>query len=271
MPLSKFEQKKDFSIKTGGAAQSHNIVTIPTPKSHIVDEFIPSALKDAKGVRYSDLQQNFITNNDSANSRFKLNDLVRGPLSVEREEEERIRGEIQSRLEVELTQFRDKVQQDAFQKGFEEGKKAAEAAVMDAIKPKIQLFDNFLLELDGMKNDLHKANEELITKMVYKLAKIVALKDIKEDPAYTSRLIVQLLERVGTRENIKVFVSAEVYSAAEKIKADLAQTLGTLKNITIDHDPEVKDAGCRIETDFGDVDARIEVQLENIVKAFETA
>ncbi len=251
---------------------SHNIVTVPIPKTHMVDEYEPGKLRDHDGIKYSDVQKNFTSDHsDRKNSRFKLNELVKGPLSVLEEEEIRIQDEVERRVNEELDRLRETAKKEGFLQGFAEGKKEATNVTLLTAKPMIEKFDQFLKEFESQREMLFKANEDLIGKMVYWIAKMVTLKELKEDHDYTKRLIMNLLDRIGTRENIKIFVGMQVYSAAEKLKTDLAQSLGQLKNISIELDSSIQDLGCRMETDYCEVDARISTQLENCAETFDVA
>ena len=278
MPLSK-EPGADKSVKSGEPeiatisvaglkdASSHNIVSIPTPKSHVVNEFVPGKLNDNKGIRYSEVQKTFKSNEMKA-SRFQLSELTLGPLAVNDELEERVQVEVERRLEVELAVLREKIAKEAFDTGQAAGRKEAHEMVFQNAKPLVEKFEKLVNEIESLKEEVAKANEDFIVQLVYKLAKLVTLKEIKEDRQYITRLLASLIERVGVRENIKIYVNAEDYSAAEQIKADLAQKLGTLKNISIEPEAEGQDRGCRIETDFGEIDAKIETQLKNIESTF---
>ncbi len=269
MPLSDKDQKsiKIFSnqISSEGA---HNIVSVPVPKTYTVDQFVPGKLNDSKGIKYSNVQKGFKTN-EVKNSRFEVHSLTKGPLSILAEDEERILNEVEKRLEVELAVIKERIEKEAFESGIREGRKEAHEMVLNEAKPMVASFEKMISEFDSMRSEIFKANESMLMKMVSQIAKMVILKEVQVDKEYTSRLITQLIDRMGTRENIKIFVSAEVYSAAEVIKTDLAQNLGQLKNISIELDPDVKDSGCRLETEFGEVDARLSVQLENVIKAFD--
>ena len=268
------EKDENTTKKKEGASMSnissHNIVTVPIQKTHMVDEYEPGKLRDSAGIKYSEVSKNFSQGSgDRKNSRFKLNELTKGPLSVLEEEELRIRDEVDRRVQEELTRLSEIAKKEGYEAGFEAGKSQATQQTLDSAKPMADNFQALITEFDSQREMIFKANEDLIGKMVYWIAKMVTLKELKEDQDYTRRLILNLLDRIGTRENIKIFVGMQVYSAAEKLKQDLAQSLGQLKNISIELDSSITDLGCRLETDFCEVDARIATQLENCGETFD--
>lgn len=242
----------------------HNIVTIPVPKTSVIDSYSPCSLKDTRGLKYSQVKKGFHSEQDRKNSRFAVSDLARGPLSIEEEEEVRVQGEIQRRLDLKLEAIREEVKSEAYKEGHAAGKEAARTEVLDAAKPQLEHFHAMVKLFENAKTEIFKANEQLILKIITQVAKSIVLRELKEDPEYTKRLIINLLERLGTRENVKILVSSQVFSAVDGLKRDLAQSLGQLKNITVEADPEIQDKGCRVETEFGEVDADIAIQLKSI-------
>ncbi|MBI3556915.1 MAG: hypothetical protein HY074_11680 [Deltaproteobacteria bacterium] len=130
--------------------------------------------------------------------------------------------------------------------------------------PRLKAFESLLASFEGMRGEIFKANEEFFVHMVHQLTKTVILRELKDEAGYTRRLALHILDRLGTRENIKIFIGAEEQSSVEALKDGLAQTLGQLKNVAIEVDPSIKSGGCRVETEFGEVDGRIEVQLQSI-------
>ncbi|MEW6057832.1 MAG: FliH/SctL family protein [Bdellovibrionota bacterium] len=261
------EPQEGEGTRIGG----QNIVTIDVDRENVIEDYNPGALSNTKGIHYSDVIRDSKESASRKSARFRLNELTRGPLSVEEEEEERIQSEIEKRLEVRFNEMREQVNKEAYEEGFAAGKNDAKTQVLAEAKPLIEGFDKFVHELENARHEIYKANEEFLINLVCKLAKAVILRELKEDVDYTKRLIVGLLDRVGTRENIKIFVGNEVYSSADKLKEGLAQNLGQLKNISIELDPEIENRGCRVETEFGEIDARISVQLQSIAQTMGVA
>lgn len=254
---------------TGGQISrlgGQNIVTVEIPKEQTIEQFEPGRLHGAKGLRYSDVVKGMTPDTTARSSRFRLSELARGPLSVEAEEEARIESEVQSRLAARLEEMREAVVTQGYEEGFAAGKQTGHKETISQARPALEAFEGMLAQFESMKLEIFKANEELFLHLVNQLARSVILRELKDDKDYVKRLAVQLLERLGTRENIKLFVREAELSSAEEIKAGLAQMLGQLKNITIEADASIGQGGCRVETEFGEVDARIETQIENIAQ-----
>lgn len=256
--------KNSVETETGHTI-GHNIVTVELPKKQQVKVFEPDKLSDQKGINYSELSKGF-DSLDRKNARFRLSELARGPLSVASEEEDRISAEIHRRLDSQLKILEEQTVKKSYEVGFAAGKKDGQNEIRNASKPLLDSFERLIRDFDNLRHDIFKANEEFLIRMVYRLTNAVILKEIKEDKEYIKRLVEHLFERIGTKENIRIFVGPSEFSTAQTIKEDLAKKLEELKNITIDVDNDIKTGGCRVETDFSEVDARLEVQIESIAK-----
>lgn len=272
MPLSKIKTFQGQGVLNPTVTESpteltsHNIVTVEIPKKQEIYDFNYEKLSDHKGLQYSSVSKRF-DQTDRRSQRFKLSELTRGPLSVSVEEEKKINTEVERRYQEKLKNIREETLQKAYEEGFSDGKKDGQAEVQVKSQPLLDSFQKLILEFENLRESLFKANEEFLIHMVYRLTKAVILKEVKEDKEYLKRLIANILERMGIRENVHIYVGSAEFSTAQALKGDLAQILGELKNITIDVDNEIQTGGCRVETDFSEVDARLEVQIENIGKS----
>lgn len=269
--LASLQKKKEAESAAPKASRpqrvgGQNIVTVEVPKQKTVESYEPHGVSDTKGVRYSEVLGGVADPTIRKNARFRISELARGPLSVEAEEEARIEAEIQARLEKRLKDIRDEVTQAAHAAGFDQGRKEGKQEVLTQSKPALESFQAMLSDFEHAKVEIFKANEEFLIHMVHQLAKAVILRELKEDSDYTKRLVLHILDRVGTRENVKIFVSEKVFSAAEQLKEGLAQSLGELKNVSVELDSDLTNRGCRVETDFGEVDAKIDNQIQNIAQ-----
>ena len=65
-------------------------------------------------------------------------------------------------------------------------------------------------------------------------------------------------------ENITVRVSVGQFEFLEGLKKETGRELEFTKRIRFEPSPEVSDGGCIVETNYGEVDARIEQRIEQL-------
>jgi flagellar biosynthesis/type III secretory pathway protein FliH len=255
--MDKKNTELKHEIKATNSKIATNIVTIQTKNTRVIQSFTPTRLHDTKNIKYQ----------QSKDSKFKIHELIQGVLGITADEEKKIEQEIERRLQERLDALEEVTKKKAYREGYEAGKEQAFLEVQEQAKPLIETFMTLIHDLENLKTQILKANEDILIKMVYRIAKMICLKEIQEDSAYTLRLLTQLIEKLDTKENIKIYVSEEMISSAEQLRAGLVENLGQLNNISIEVAHDIQDAGVKVETNFAEVDARIQVQLENIASS----
>jgi flagellar biosynthesis/type III secretory pathway protein FliH len=98
---------------------------------------------------------------------------------------------------------------------------------------------------------------------------MVVLKEVEIDKDYVRRLVITLLQQLGTKDDIKIHLSETDFANVEVLKQALDKEFGKLNNTTIEVSGEVPVGGCKIETRFGVVDASIAAQIENVKKTLK--
>jgi flagellar assembly protein FliH len=199
--------------------------------------------------------------------RFSLNPLLRGPLSVEEEEqrviEEKVKAQIDAMTESARLKAADEGYQDGLKKGFEEAfKKFQEDSSQN-----VEKLQQLVISAENAKEEIFKANERFLIDLVYRISKMVLIKDLSLDREYVYRLARDLINRVGVRDNITLKINSEDSKSLFDLKEGLQKNFGELKNLNIEISSQVERGGCRLETEWNAIDANIETQLKGIYEA----
>lgn len=200
---------------------------------------------------------------------FRVDQTVAGQLGLEDREkrlmEERINKEIERRWEL----VSEKAEAAGYEKGLEEGITTAYKAEMPRIAERMQRFDVFMQEMDKLREKIFLANEAFLMDLIGQVAKMVILKEVTLDKEYIHRVVLALLHQLGTRDDIKIFISPDDYANVDTLAQAIAKEFGKLNNMQIDPVPEIPVGGCKVETRFGVMDASVEVQIQNVMKALK--
>lgn len=147
--------------------------------------------------------------------------------------------------------------QDGLNKGHEEAQKVINnfaSLINAATKQRAILYD------DAKKN---------ILELVISIAKKITFGAARTDPDVTAGIISGVIDKIVDKTKIKVKVHPEHYPSIDqqidRFKADST----AIKDITIEPDARVRQGGCYIETPTGDIDARVESQMEIIASTFD--
>jgi len=200
---------------------------------------------------------------------FSLDHLVAEQLGLGKMEQEQAEKKIKNEIDRRWQITKEQAEVAGYTAGLEEGKKAAYESELPRIQEKIDKLDHFLQECDKFREKLFLANETFLMDLIAQVAKMVVLKEVEVDKDYLRRVILALLNQIGTKEDIKIFISEADLNLAEQLKQAVEKEFGKLSNTVLESHPEVQPGGCKIETRFGVIDANIQVQIENIMKALK--
>lgn len=201
---------------------------------------------------------------------FKLDNIIVGQLGLDEREkkiqEDRIRKEIERRWE----RTAEKAEVAGYTKGLEEGKTEAFKAEMPRIQERLDKFDAVIQEIDKFRDKLFKVNEAFLMDLITEVAGMIVLKEVQLDRDYIKRLVINLLQHLSTKEDVKIEISESDFANVKDLREALQKEFGKLNNTTIEANPEIPAGGCKIETRFGVVDASVISQIENMKEALRS-
>jgi flagellar assembly protein FliH len=233
----------------------------------VVKAFQPKALNGIVVNDYETAKQKFGTmamTEPEADTRFNLHPASRKFLGIEKEEHRHLEGRINEEVEKRLVELREAARAE----GFEQGRAEGEAIVMKELTEKTQpIFDHFqkvVGEFEGAKEEIYHANEDFLIQLVFQVARQVILKEVKADRDYVKNLCVQLVEKIGAKDHVKIKIGKDDFDQVEAIRDHLKQQFVDLKNIQIDVSEEFNSGGCKVETDLARINASVETQLQLI-------
>ncbi len=182
---------------------------------------------------------------------------VHNDKNVEREIDiENIIAQIRSEYEAKLT--------EAYQHGFKEAEKVLRAKINDELKEQIsrleQLFKNFSEEIEN----LGKTIESVVISLAIEIAKKIVKKEIEKDEDFVIGQVKDAIKRVIGVERIKLRINPEDEKLIKELKPELLQIADSTRDIIVEPDPSIERGGCIIESELGNVDARISTQFSLI-------
>lgn len=196
--------------------------------------------------------------------RFSLHDLARGPLSVEVEEKKALEDRVRQQVAAVEEEARSKAAEQGYAEGLEKGFAEAFKKFQEEGASRLGKLDSFLREAESARGDVFRANERFLIDLIYRIGRMVLLRELSADRQYLLRLARDLIERIGVRENITIRINPQEKETIGMLKEGLEASLGTLKNLNIETSAQVREGGCMIETEWNAIDASVETQLKAI-------
>jgi flagellar assembly protein FliH len=169
------------------------------------------------------------------------------------------------RKESELLRLEAKEQ--GYQEGFELGKQEAESQIQQEYSEKIEQTNKLLELAHEQKDAIISEAEPFLLELSTEIAKRIIKQELTDYPDKFVELIKQHILRIKEREYVSVCIHPDDYEFVQSQRAQLVAVVNGETEIKIIPDPLVSTKGCVIRTDYGSVDARIDIQIEEIKNA----
>ncbi|MDA3956582.1 flagellar assembly protein FliH [Oceanispirochaeta sp.] len=142
------------------------------------------------------------------------------------------------------------------EEGYQEGRKEAERL----IERLHVIIDKAIEKREEMINEAETQMIDLVLLIARKVIKVIS----ENQKNVVVNNIVQALRKLKSRGDVAVRVNLADLDLATDHTRDFMKMVENVKSITILEDTSVDPGGCIIETDFGQIDARITSQLKEI-------
>lgn len=109
-----------------------------------------------------------------------------------------------------------------------------------------------------------RAIEEQVLMLCTESAEKIIRHEIRTDPNVVTRTIRLCLRRVRDRDEVTVRVSPSEVAHTRAMRDELLSSAEGIRGINIVDDRRVSAGGCIVESPSGDLDARIETQIEQL-------
>jgi len=180
------------------------------------------------------------------------------------EEAEKIVADAQlkvSELEREIRQTLDAERREARNQGEDQGKEEGFANGKAEVDRLIERTQTVLERAQDKRADILNETEKEIIDLVLLIARkvIKVISENQRDIIVTN--VIEALRKVRAKGNIVIKVNLADLQLATEHKQNFINSMESVKSINIVEDSSVDLGGCIIETDFGEIDARIASQL----------
>jgi len=154
-----------------------------------------------------------------------------------------------------------KAREEAFESGFNEGFQKGEEEVKRLID---RLHIILQAAIDKRKEIIKNAESQLID-LVLLIARKVVKTISEEERNVVIENIKEALKKIRGEAEITIRVNIKDLEITTRQRENFISMVESLENVRIEEDSRVDPGGCIIETSFGDIDARIQTQL-NIIE-----
>lgn len=171
-------------------------------------------------------------------------------------ETQSLRAEVEASVEQIRAEAVKEGQEEGRAAGFQEGRAEAQRV--------IDRFHVVLAKAIERRHEIIRESEEQVVHLVLSIARKVVKVISESHREVVIANIEQALERLQQKSDVVVRVNMVDLPLVTEQREELLQSAERAGTITIAEDTTIDPGGCVIETDFGEIDARIAVQLQEI-------
>lgn len=210
-------------------------------------------LKNAEGAAFQEVKRK---SDQAQRDRRLAEDEAEEIIAKAREEASAIERDARAALEDQVEAAR----KEGFKAGQEEGFNAGKAEVERLIERLHTVLERAQLKREEILAETEQQIVDLVLLISRKVIKVMS----ESQRTVVVSNVVQALRKVKGRGDITIRVNVDDLKLTSEHTKDFMRLIESVKNIGVVEDSSVDRGGCIIETDFGEIDARISSQLSEL-------
>ncbi len=162
-----------------------------------------------------------------------------------------------------------KLQQEyerGFNEGYARGSEEAESQYVEILDEKNQEFYSILKAFEEKIEEYENSFSEIVIKLAGRIAKKIIKREVESEPII-KEIIDDALSQVIAADKIIIRVNPDDYNLLENEENHHKEI--RFNKIKFEPDASIEKGGCIVETEIGNVDARISSQITEIMKKLE--
>jgi flagellar assembly protein FliH len=154
-------------------------------------------------------------------------------------------------------------EQEIFAKAFAQGQQAGAAAAQQETAALAKKLAATLDDLMRVRNDMIRHTEKQMVQLALAVARRVVHREVSIDANLLVTMMRVALERVSDAARVTVRLNPADH---QQVSAALSGTV-TGDQVTLAADARLPRGGCRVESEYGDIDAGVDAQIQEIARA----
>lgn len=197
-------------------------------------------------------------------SDFRMNEQVQIHTGVDQLERASDEERAERRALEIMADMQEKAYQEAYQLGLDDGRKKAFEENLLLIETKMKEFEDLIQTLSRLKEEILAHQEAHMMKLLFHMASRIATREIAQDDKLIVEIIRNAVSVAQGEEEVRVQVNPSQLEFIETLRNQTGRDVEFLKKIRFEPNPEISVGGCVVETNYGEIDARIETRIAQL-------
>ncbi len=157
-----------------------------------------------------------------------------------------------------------------YAQGFTEGEKAGIDSERKNLKSVLDTLSQVVRDLDEIRNEIYRYSEKEVVSLAMGIATKIVRNEVTINKNVILNVLKQALKQLVDYDKIKIRVNPSDLQFIKTQNHQFSHLVDNMESIVFEEDKAILTGGCLIETNSGDIDARIEKQLEAVEEAFKS-
>lgn len=163
-----------------------------------------------------------------------------------------------------------KIKQDASAQGFSQGEQAARQKIEQELAPLVSTLRSIDAEFENIKGTFYDDHQDIILELALKIARKVIHQEISSNDELIISVLTSAIKLAIDREKLKIRIHPDDLEMCMQKRQDIMRRVDGIKQILFEPDGSINKGGAIIECAFGEIDARIEQQFDEIERELRT-
>lgn len=159
---------------------------------------------------------------------------------------------------------RQKMEEDAFQKGFTDGIHAGRLQILGDIQGQFKVLRAMIEGIEKSRAEIYEKIETDLVEMALAIARKIIYETAEKERGVVVAAAKEAIRKASDREVIRIKINPLDHEVLNQKKGELLRCFDGIKSILFEEDESIHPGGCLIETNQGDIDARLESQMRVI-------
>jgi flagellar assembly protein FliH len=160
------------------------------------------------------------------------------------------------------------IERQAYREGLARGERDAREAFQQELAPVLAGLQQMLGSLDGCRQKLRRDAEQEVVALAMAVARKIVGHELQTSDQALAGIVREALGRTGVAGAIRVRLHPDDLQRMRAAHEGIAAVVADAGQVHFEADASLTGGGCLVETELGQIDARVEEQLRVIEEAF---
>jgi flagellar assembly protein FliH len=158
----------------------------------------------------------------------------------------------------------DRIRKEAYDEGYKAGREDGFQSGKPEVERLIEQLHHIIDKTLEKRNEIIEESETQLINLVLLIARKVVKVISENQKNVVINNVIQALRKLKSRGEVLIKVNLDDVELTTEHVKDFMRMVDNVQSVTVVEDSTVDRGGCIIETDFGEIDARISSQLQEI-------